>query len=501
MLGDHPYRMGEELLASSSARGRWVLVATVLGSALASLDATAVNVALPAMGRDFGGGVAQLQWIVDAYALTLAAFLLIGGALGDRFGRKRIFGIGVVWFTAASLACGVAPSATFLIVARGLQGVGAALLAPGSLAILEASFRKQDRAAVIGAWSGLGGVALALGPFLGGYLVSAVSWRLVFLINLPVALATLWMLWRFVPESRDPNAAPRIDIAGAALAALALGGITYGLIESHRRSVDVMTAGAIGVASLVAFFVVERRSDAPMLDLGLFRIRQFTFANIATVLTYAGLGGAIFLLPLRLQRGLGYSPIVAGAALLPATVLMLLLSASVGRLSERLGPRLFMTVGPFFIAGGFWLLGGVGPSFPSVLPGGILFGLGIALNVAPLTATVLAAAPTEKAGIASAISNFVARTAGLLAVAVLPLAAGVGRGGAAFDAAVFSRGMTIAASLCVAGGILALVGIRNPPRAAHRSLGHHCPLDAPPLRGVWTTPAGTDRSIPAPKSY
>jgi EmrB/QacA subfamily drug resistance transporter len=493
--------MDDELLASSSARGRWVLAAMVVGSALASLDATAVNIALPAIGREFGGGVAQLQWIADAYALTLAAFLLIGGALGDRYGRKRIFGVGVVWFTAASLACGVAPSAVSLILARGLQGIGAALLSPGSLAILEASFRKQDRAAVIGAWSGLGGVALALGPFLGGYLVSAVSWRLVFLINLPVALATLWMLWRFVPESRDPAAAPQIDIAGAALAALGLGGITYALIESHRAAVDVVIAGAVGVSSLAIFLVVERRRRAPMVDLVLFRNRQFAFANIATVLTYAGLGGAIFLLPLRLQRGLGYAPIVAGAALLPATILMLLLSASVGRLSERLGPRLFMTVGPCFIAGGFLLLRGVGPSFPSVLPGATLFGFGLALNVAPLTATVLAAAPTEKAGVASAISNFVARAGGLIAVAVLPVAAGVGRLGSAFDHAVFSRGMSIAASLCIAGGLLALLGIRNPPREAHRRLGLHCPLDAPPLRGAWTMPAGTDKSIPAPKSY
>ncbi|HEY1955995.1 MAG TPA: MFS transporter [Polyangiaceae bacterium] len=474
--------MTSELLSAHSARGRWVLAATVLGSALASLDATVVNIALPAIGHDLGGGVADLQWVVDGYALTLAAFVLIAGALGDRYGRKRVFLVGVVWFMLASVACGLAPTATLLTIARVLQGVGAALLSPGSLAILEASFQKEDRAAVIGAWSGLGGVALALGPFVGGYLVGAGSWRLVFFINVPVAFATIWMLVRFVPETRDPKAPARIDVAGAALAALGLGGITYALIESSTasRGVLIALAGA-GVAALVGCYVVERLGSAPMVDLALFHDRQFTAANVATVLTYAGLGGALFFLPIRLQHGLGYSPIVAGAALLPATIMMLLFSSIVGRLSERFGPRVFMTIGPLLIAGGFLLLRFVSTSFVSTLPGGLLFGCGLALNVAPLTATVLAAAPAEKAGVASAISYCVARTGGLFAVAILPTLASMGGLGPAFGAETYERGMTIAAALAAAGSVLALVGIRNPARAVGVPSGPQCPIDAPPL--------------------
>jgi EmrB/QacA subfamily drug resistance transporter len=471
-------------LTYPSTRGRWVLAATVLGSGLASLDATVVNVALPAIGRSFGGGVAQLQWTIDAYGLTLSAFLLLAGALGDRFGRKRVFRLGVIWFAAASVACGLAPSGLALILARALQGVGAALLAPGSLAILEASFREEDRATVIGSWTAFGGVAVAVGPFVGGYLVQAASWRWIFLVNLPVALATVLILQRHVPETRDPTAPPSLDFPGAALAVIGLGGITYALIEAPGKGLhatDVL-AGACGVLALLALLVVESFRPAPMLPLGLFRSRQFTAANAETLVVYAALSGALFLLPVHLQHALGYSPVAAGAALLPATVLMLLLSSRVGRLSARLGPRVFMTAGPLLIALGLLLLRGVGRSYRSLLPGVTVFGLGLALNVAPLTATVLAAAPAERAGVASAINNWVARTAGLLAVALLPALAGAGRDG--IDAAVFGRGLSLAAGLCVAGGLVSLLGIRNPQRRVQgRAPAPHCPLDAPPLRG------------------
>src|SRR4051812_5630323 len=348
-----------EPLSLASARGRWVLAATVLGSGLATLDSTVVNVALPTIGRELHGSVAALQWIVTAYLLTLAALLLIGGALSDRYGRRRVFLVGVAWFTAASVLCGLAPSTEVLIAARALQGIGGALLTPGSLAIIEASFAKEDRAAAIGAWSGLGGVAVAVGPFVGGWLVQAWSWRLVFFINVPIALAVILISGRHVPETRDPAAPRRLDFAGATLAALGLGAVTYALIElpAHgRRAADVLIAGALGVVVTLGFFAVERWRADPMLELGLFRQRQFTAANAETFVVYAALGGAFFLLPIDLQQVLRYSPLAAGAALLPSTVVMLLLSASMGRLAQRIGPRLPLTLGPIVAGGGLLLL-------------------------------------------------------------------------------------------------------------------------------------------------
>jgi EmrB/QacA subfamily drug resistance transporter len=459
-------------LTLASARGRWVIAATVLGSGLAMLDGTVVNVALPTIGRDLHGGVAALQWIVTAYLLTLAALLLIGGALSDRYGRRRIFLVGVVWFTAASVACGLAPSTTALNVARALQGIGGALLTPGSLAIIEASFVQEDRAAAIGAWSGLGGVAVAVGPFLGGWLVQTWSWRLVFFINVPIAVAIVIIAGRFVPETRDPAAPQRLDLAGATLAALGLGGVTYALIElpAHgARATDVVAAGALGIGATLAFFVVERLRAEPMLELALFGNRQFSAANVETFVVYAALGGAFFLLPIHLQQVLGYSPLAAGAALLPPTVVLLLLSASAGRLAQRIGPRLPLTLGPLVAAGGLLLLLFTAPGrsyFATVLPALVVFGLGLALTVAPITATVLAAAPTSKAGLASAINNCVARTGSLLAVATLPAASGLGPDSYldpdAF-AAGFRRSMIIAAALSAAGGTLAWAGIRKPP--------------------------------------
>jgi EmrB/QacA subfamily drug resistance transporter len=393
MAGD-----ASEPLVYGSARGRWVVAATVLASGLAQLDGTVVNIALPAIGRDLGGGTVALQWTIDGYLLTLAALLLLGGALGDRYGRRRILVLGIIAFTAASLLCALAPSPAFLTAARALQGVGGALLTPGSLAILEASFRKEDRGSAIGAWSALGSAAMALGPFAGGYLLQVGSWRWVFLINLPLAALTVWILRRQAPETRDPAAPARIDVSGALLAAVGLGGVTYALIEAPahgRAAVDVLVAAGAGVTALALFFVVERRKKAPMLDVRLFRERAFTVINVETLLVYAALGGMIFLLPVRLQVALGYSPIGAGAALLPSTALMLLLSARMGKLAGRIGPRLPLTVGPLAMALGMVLLGRASERYvTTVLPAVVVLGLGLATTVAPLTAAVLAAAPT-----------------------------------------------------------------------------------------------------------
>jgi EmrB/QacA subfamily drug resistance transporter len=295
-----------------SRPGRWVLVATIAGSGLVMLDASVVNVALPTIARDFQTGLASLQWTVNAYTLTLAGLLLLGGSLGDHFGRRRIFILGIVWFAAASLVCGLAPNASSLVAARALQGVGAALLTPGSLAIIEASFRPSDRAAAIGAWTGLGGVATALAPLLGGFLTEAVSWRLVFLINLPLTAVALWAAVRHVPESRDPGVGRELDVAGAALAALGLAGLTYALTEGTElgwTSPVVLVAAVGGVAALAGFVAVERFGRHPLLPLGLFASRQFTSANVVTFLIYGALGGALFLLPIQLQRVVGLSPL------------------------------------------------------------------------------------------------------------------------------------------------------------------------------------------------
>lgn len=409
-----------------------MIAATVLGSGMAGLDATVVGIALPAIGEQFHTGLASLQWVVTAYTLALSALLLIGGDLGDRYGRRRVFVVGVVWFAVASLLCGIAPSAPLLIAARGLQGVGAALLTPGSLAIIQASFAPGDRARAVGAWSGLGGVATAIGPFLGGWLISAVSWRLIFLINLPVAAAVVVISVRHVPDSRDPAAEGGLDVPGAVLVTGGLSALVYGLIQGPSLGWSSPGALAVlggGVALLVAFFVVEARRAHPMLPLGLFRSRQFSAANATTFLVYAALGGALFLLPIQLQQVAGYSPLAAGASLLPVTILMLVLSARSGALAAKIGPRLQMAGGPVVAGAGLALMARIGASgayLSEVLPAVSVLGLGLAIMVAPLTATVLAAAPDEHTGIASAINNDVARSGSLIAVAVLPVAAGIG---------------------------------------------------------------------------
>jgi EmrB/QacA subfamily drug resistance transporter len=497
----------------SSAAGRWVVAISVLGSGIAALDATVVGIALPTIGRQFHVGVADLQWVISGYTLTLAAFLLIGGTLGDRFGRRKVFVIGVVWFALTSAACGFAPDATVLIVMRVLQGIGAALLTPGSLAIIEASFAPDDRGRAIGAWSGLGGVTTAAGPLIGGYLISA-SWRWIFFINLPIAAAVILMS-RHLPESRDPTATSKIDIVGAITGVVFLSGLTYAFIEAPALgwgSPAVLTMTILGVSALVAFLVRERTARAPMLPLGIFTERQFTATNVVTFMVYAALSGALFLLPTQLQVGWGYSPLASGLATLPVTVIMLALSARSGRLASRIGPRLQMSAGPVVVAAGLALLtfSTHGSSYVvDVLPAVVVFGLGLAVTVAPLTATAMGSAPADHAGIASAVNNDVARFGGLLAVAILPPLAGIT--GTAYLhpaqlAAGFRTAVLIAAAMSAAGGIFAAFTISNRPRpappraaaAAREAPGTteclHCALDGPPLRATSGTTEATGRS-------
>jgi EmrB/QacA subfamily drug resistance transporter len=480
-------------LALSSGRGHWVVTATVLGSGIAMLDSTVVGIALPSIGRTFHGGVGTLQWVVTGYALTLAAFLLLGGSLGDRYGRKRIFSIGVVWFAVSSALCGIAPTAGLLIAARVLQGVGGALLAPASLAILQASFRPDDRARAIGAWSGLSGVASAAGPLIGGYLIAVGSWRWVFYINLPLSVAVLVITARHVPESRDPTTSGRVDMAGAALGVVFLSGLTYGLIEAPTHGWSnpaVVACLVVAVLAAPAFLVVEHRRAHPMLPLELFRSRQFSGANGVTFAVYAALGGALFLLPVELQIVKGYSPLESGLALLPLTLVMLTLSARSGAFSARIGPRLQMTVGPLVVGAGLALLTRAtdpGSYWTQVFPAVLLFALGLAITVAPLTATAMGAAPPEHSGVASAVNNVVARAAGLLAVAVLPLLAGL-TGAAALHSSTLATGfrtaMLISGLLSAAGGVLAALTIRNPARTRARAAQEptwHCGVSGPPV--------------------
>jgi len=492
---------GSPALRLHSARGRWVVAATVLGSGMAALDATVVGIALPAIGRDFHASVASLQWVVDAYTLTLAGLLLLGGTLGDSYGRRKMFGVGIVWFAVASLLCGLAPTVGVLIAARALQGVGGALLTPASLAILQASFAQEDRSAAIGAWSGLGGVAIAIGPFLGGWLISAVSWRLVFFINLPIAVAVLAINSRHVPETRAPGPVPRLDIRGAACISGALAGITYGLIAASTygwSSTQVLVPLILGAVLLGLFIMVEAREPQPMLPLGVFKSRQFTAANAVTFIVYAALGGLLFLVPVVLQVAHGYSPLEAGAALLPVTFIMLLLSSRSGALAARIGPRLQMSVGPLVLAVSFLLfirIGGSGDYLTAVLPAVLVFGLGVAIMVAPLTATALAAAPADHAGIASAVNNDVARVGGLIAVAVLPALAGISGDSYLHPAVLgadFKTAALISAAVCAAGGVLAALTIRNPaPATCAQTTPQEftCSLEAPPLRNLEPTVA------------
>lgn len=490
----------EERVRYGRTDGRWVLFATVLGSGMAFLDATVVNIALPHIGDEFHARAASLQWVVNGYTLSLAALILLGGSLGDRYGRRRVFVLGVVWFATASLLCGLAPNVDTLIAARVLQGVGGALLAPGSLAIIEASFHPDDRARAIGAWSGLGGVAGAIGPFLGGWLVQAATWRLVFLINVPLAAVVALVAVRRVPESRNPEAARRLDLLGVVTAAAGLAGLTYGFTAWPDRggsSPVVLVALAVGVAGLAGFLLVERHAQEPMLPLGIFHSRAFSAANLVTFAVYAALSGVMFLVVLNLQVVAGFTALDAGVSMLPVTILMLLLSARAGALAQRIGPRIPMTLGPIVCAVALALFSRIGAGADyvrDVLPAVVVLGLGLSLTVAPLTATALGAVDERHAGIASGVNNAVARAAGLLAVAVLPLAAGLGSGSLTSSAdlhPMYRRAMLICAALQLLGALIAFLAVptklpsaqRAPePAAEPVARQHHCAIAGTPLQ-------------------
>ncbi|MGW1159197.1 MFS transporter [Streptomyces sp. NPDC002519] len=471
-----------------SPQGTWILLTTVLGSSMALLDSTVVNVALPRIGRDFDASLSALQWTVNAYMVTLAGLILLGGALGDRFGRRRIFVLGVVWFATASLLCGLAPTPGVLIAARALQGIGGALLTPGSLALIQASFHPDDRARAVGLWSGFGGIGAAIGPFVGGWLVDGPGWRWVFLLNVPLALLCVPIALRHVPESADGGEHGRFDVLGAVLGALSLALVTYALIEARSGSPAVPVLGVAGVAAGIAFGYVEKHRADPMMPPDIFSSRQFTSVNLVTLCVYAAFGGFFFLTALQLQVVSGYSPLGAGTALLPTTVLMLLFSARSGALAERIGPRIPLTVGPLLCAAGMLLMLRVGKDASyaaDVLPALLVMGAGMVTLVAPLTATVLASVDTARAGLASGINNAAARAAGLVAVAALPLLTGMGpeayRAADAFDAA-FRRAMPLCAGILAVGAVLAFATVRRPGAdSQHPECRTHGWLTSPPL--------------------
>ncbi len=477
-----------------SRRGHWVVAATVLGSAMVMVDATVVNVALPQIAGDLGADFAVLQWVVTGYTLALASLILLGGSLGDRYGRRRVFVVGVIWFAGASALCAMAPTSGLLIAGRMLQGVGGALLTPGSLAIISAVFHPDDRGRAIGAWSGLGGIGAAVGPFLGGWLVQVSSWRLIFLLNIPLAAVVVAIARRCLPESKDLSAAPRFDVLGAVTCSVGLAVMTYGLIQ---RSPGVTL---LGLGVLAVFVAVEVRSDHAMVPVSTFANRVFRDVNAMTFVIYAALGMVFFMLPLVLQEGLGYSPLAAGASLFPVTLLMLTLSARTGALAGRVGPRLPLSAGPVLIGTGLLLLTRVTPGRSyalGVLPALVLFGLGLALTVAPLTATVLGAVDPHHAGLASGVNNAVSRLAGLVAVASVPILAG-------FDPSApvpattlvsgFHSVVTIGAAACVFAGALGFVTLRASrlpaPTGPAREPCFECPLDGAPM----TLPAARSAS-------
>jgi len=469
--------------------GRLALVSTVAASGMAALDATVVNVALPHIGNDFNASVSALQWVLTGYLLALASLILLGGALGDHYGRRKVFLIGTVWFAAASLLCGAAPNVEVLVGARVLQGIGAALLTPGSLAILQASFRPSDRAKAVGAWSGLGGVFGAIGPFVGGWIVDGPGWRWAFLLNVPVAALVVVCAFVAVPESRDPHAAQGLDLVGAGIGVVTLGAATWALTEGGPRGWTdpaVLVAGAVAILGAAAFVHRMMHAHDPLVPPSLFQSRPFTVTNLMTVLLYATIGVSFFLIAYELQVAAGWSALEAGTALLPATVLMLLFSARSGDLAQRIGPRLQLTVGPLLVAAGLLLLSRIGPDttwVTDVLPGAIVFGCGLTVFVAPLTATVMGSVSPEHVSIASGVNNAIARTANLASVAVIPAVSGLSTAvGAAEVTDAYRISLVIAAVIAAAASPLALIGLRSHVRSRDSARRVYCSVDGPPLQ-------------------
>jgi EmrB/QacA subfamily drug resistance transporter len=423
---DAAIRSGEVAAPCSKAAQRGILLAAILGSSMAFIDGTVVNVALPAIQRDLHADAFQAQWVVESYALFLAALLLVGGSLGDHFGRRRIFAIGVALFAVASAACAMSATVQQLIAARAVQGIGAALLVPGSLALISASFPEGERGKAIGTWSGASGITAAIGPVIGGWLVDQYSWTWAFLINLPMAAVVLWIVWRRVPESRSPTAGG-LDVWGAVLATVGLGGIVYAFIEApvqQWHAPVVIAAMVLGLVASALFVWVEARARAPMLPLDLFARANFGGANLLTLLLYAALGGGLYFFPLNLIQVQGYPATVAGAALLPFIVIMFLFSAKAGQLVDRFGPRLPLVVGPVIAGLGFALFAVPGvdaPYWSAFFPAVVVLGIGMTITVAPLTTTVMNAVGPDMAGTASGVNNAVSRTAAVLAVAVFGL--------------------------------------------------------------------------------
>ena len=456
----------ESTVSLPSSLGRWTLVASILGSSMVFIDGSAVNVALKAIEHDLGGGLASQQWVVDAYLLTLGSLILVGGSLGDIFGELRVFGIGVAFFAVSSVLCAVATDAAMLIVFRGIQGVAGALLTPASLAVLTATFSGPARGAAIGQWTAWSGISGFVGPTLGGWLVDASSWRVIFLINVPIGLVTLLLVQRLGGMKQPRRTDLRIDFPGALLCVAGLGLLVAGFIEQpHLGWGNPLVPGGVvaGAALLGAFVAYELRAPMPMLPLRLFRLRNFSVTNLETLAVYGALSGFGVFLTLFLLTFSGYSSLHAGVALLPTTVVMFVLSPPTGKLSMQYGPRLFMALGPI-IAGVAVFTYSRLPVHPDywvdILPALLVFAVGLSLTVAPLTTTVLSDAGASDAGVASGVNNAVARVAGLLAVAVLGIAAA--GGGDHLTEHGFHVTMAVVASLLVCGGLIGAIGIRNP---------------------------------------